>query len=332
MRSKLGKTITGITVMLLLSGRPLFAQNAQDDELVGVMAGYFRALERAEDSDADTGQNMEASLGWEMLYGEEDFLRLSFNKFRFYVAKGDSGSDYLPAGSMLTLSGSLEIGEKINGSLSVGGGAAVSSVSFSDYFPYGEKNTGKVAVNNRPYNGENFGKFVEKAEDYVSEKRIIDTEMESLVVFLAILLAMDETDLNEKIRESGTPLADIPPVGIRAFNPERTFTVVTLENGIEMDYNGYAPEQYSGSPVFPVLDGKLTMKYEIKDNSSVESVTFDGSIHARETSFVSSLRFNSCRMSNMDNKMSEENLSGNIVINGNSYSFQSLLMAGKNWF
>ncbi|MDR1419919.1 MAG: hypothetical protein LBI86_06060 [Treponema sp.] len=321
MRSKTGKTIAVIAAVMMFSGRFLFAQNIQDNEIAGVMSGLFYALQRAEDADEDTGKNMDASIRWETPRGQEDLLRLSFNDFRFYAMEETPGSLSASEGRILTLNGNLEFDGGLDGSISVGGGAAVSSIGFRDYDPYQEENGGEVLVNGRPYDGKEFKNFMEQAD----EDQIIDTEREVVMAFVSVLMAVDESNLDEQMGAPSGPAA-IPP-GLRASNSEGTFSAVTREDGIELGYRSYVPQPFSGYSRYPVLDGELVMKYDIQDGS-MEAVIFDGSVNVRRLAFVSSLRFDACEMK----ENWEENAGGNITVNGKSWPFRDLLAALEKTF
>lgn len=322
MRSKTGKTIAVIAVIMMFSGRFLFAQNIQDDEIAGVMAGLFYVFERAEDSDED-GKNVDASVTWETRRGQ-DQLRLSFDNFRFYVAEETDGPGSAPNKRMLTLNGNVGLDDYLDGRISVGGDTAVSSIFFRNYDPYQEENGGEVTVNNRPYGNEDFKRIVEQAETYVSEDRIIDAEREVVMVFVSVLMAVEESDLEEQF-PSGPPA--IPP-GIRASNPEGTFSALTRDGSIDLGYRGYTPQELSGYFMSPVLDGEIAMKYEIR-GASMDAVIFDGGVRVRGMTFVSSLRFDSCRM---DEENEDGGASGSIVIDGKSSPFRDLLAAGRVLF
>ncbi|MDR1286446.1 MAG: hypothetical protein LBK08_02455 [Treponema sp.] len=323
MGSKTGKTIAVIAAIMMFSGRFLFAQNIQDDEIAGVMAGLFYAFERAEDSDED-GKNVGASVTWETRHGQKDLLRLSFDNFRFYVAEETPGSGSAPNKRILTLNGNLGLDDYLDGRISVGGGMAVSSIFFRNYDPYQGENGGEVTVNNRPYGNEDFKKIVEQAENHVSEDRIIDAEREIVMLFVSVLMAVEESDLDEQMGSPGSPPA-IPP-GLRASNSEGTFSAVTRDGSIDLGYRGYTPQMFSDYFMSPVLDGEIAMKYEIR-GTSMDAVIFDGGVRVRGMTFVSSLRFDSCRMDEEN-----ESASGSITVDGKSSSFRDLLAAGRVLF
>jgi hypothetical protein len=302
-------------VLMLLCWGGLSAQASQVD-LSAVLDGINHAFERADDMGTDDGigQNLDGSLKWKEMDGEETWsLRLSFNRFRFYITGETPGQK-----PIITFNGSLEMDDDqiMTGSLTVEGLPSLSSISFDSY--RGFTGEGTVTVNKRYNDTRRFHALQEEAADY--SKWVNTLEIESALAFYWLITAMGETDLDDQIRETGESVDDVPPPGIRAVNPENTVTVTTWKERCDLSYAAYAPIDAAELGLSPVFSGAFSMGYEY-DGDALEFMVFTGTIQTRNLPFLSSIRFDGCRMG-----ADLENSTGTVTINGAPYSFQILLI------
>jgi hypothetical protein len=317
----------GILILLCCLSVVLGAQTANKDDLSSALAGFILALNRVEDSSESSGQNLDASFSW-IEVDEEDafYCQLLFKNFRFYVLEEIPGKN-----RTITLNGDLKWGEgdSFNGSLSVEGAASVRSINFAGYDLSGYEDTGTVSVNNRPYDNNAFSEILENADDWVSDNQVYDADIESCLVFLSLFMAMGETDLDERTRDMDLS-GGMPPPGIKAFNREKTVTLITREKGLALEYAGYTPTKIPDAALVPVLNGEVTMDYEMEDDD-LEAMILTGNIRIGNSSIVLSMGFDSCRLEEglgrfAESPQGKKNF-GTVVINGKKYPFQDLLIA-----
>jgi hypothetical protein len=309
MRTQAGRLAAFMGFVFLCAGI-LGAQTVSEDELTEALAGLVSAVMRAEASD-DRGQNLDSSLRWEPFGdGSQEASRVYFDNFRYYIA-GEN-----PA-RVVTLNGRIEIEEAdedfISGNLAVNGIPSLSSIGL-ERLDLDEGASGAARVNNRSYDGEAFVRLLEAAADIAYEdERVVNAEIEAGVVFYAMLTAMDETDLTSRLDEVELPGNDILPEGIRTSNEKGTVNILTHRNSFDLSLVSHRPRNLPFDNFVPVLDGNVVIAFEVESQSS----SFDGSLRIGNMPFVSSMRFDACRL--------VEGASGNIVINGQSHSFQDFI-------
>jgi hypothetical protein len=301
-----GKWIGLLLGVMCLCSAPAYAQ--ADEDLLDVFAGIFAVIDRSE-SPEDRGQNLDGSLKWEYIEGEEiDFRRMSFNGFRYYVVQEKENP-------IISLSGNLEMdeaGEFLSGGVAVQGIPQVSSLDFVEYG--GE--TGSVKVNGRLRDNDGIEEIFDEADGLLDDRNIITAETEAVCLFYVMFSSMMET-LSERLKGDVHPDNDTDVPSITASNPQGTLKVIMKEDGLEVFFSSYKPDDIPLGRILPVLDGHLIMEYRMAG----EETRLDGGVQIKNMPFVSSMDFESCVMtSDFGNEGS-----GVMILNGAGYEFRDFL-------
>jgi hypothetical protein len=292
--------------VICICSAPVYAQT--DEELTSAFAGIFAIIDRS-GSPEDGRQNLDGSLKWEYIEGEEiDFRRISFNGFRYYVVQ-EKGNP------VISLSGNLEMdeaGEFLSGGVAVQGIPPVLSLDFAQYG--GE--TGSVKVNGRSHDSNAIQEIFGEARGLLDDRNIITVEAEAVCLFYVMLSSMMET-MSEHLKGDVRPDSDTGVPGITASNPQGTLKVIMKEDGIEVFFSAYKPEKMPLGKVLPILDGRLILEYRMTG----EETRLDGAVQIKNMPFVSSMDFESCVM---ESSFGNEG-SGVVVLNGAGYEFREFL-------
>jgi hypothetical protein len=312
--------ILSILVFLCFEPASVNAQTLSEDDLSGVIAGLLRALDFAYDE--EIGHNLDSSVTWKESFTKGSLvLHLTFKNYRFYVEKEDSRQKKL-----LSLEGEVDMDQDtgaLSGTLSVTGAASVRSVAFSGFELDEYDGTGTVQVNNAAYNGNAFRDLVDDVLfTYVYEDRVIDFAIEGGFVFASALVAMNETNIFEKLEEAGYDSSSAAiPAGIQGSNTEGTVKIVSGNNSFELTYTNFTSETLTltGWPLAPALTGKIAMGSTMGD--STEVLEINGTLTVKNLSMVSSMNFDSCIMED-----DIEDSTGSVTINGKGIPFVDLLM------
>lgn len=309
---------TGLAVLfgfLFLCSRPVYAQTVPAGGLTEVFAGILSIIGRSKNWQEEGGQNLDGSLKWEYIEGEETYLRrMSFKGFRYYVVMETKKR-------IVALSGVLELdgaGGFLNGGVTVKGIPAVSSLDFAGYSDYGD---GTVKVNGSPYDNDAIEEIFRDAEVLLKNRNVISEETEAVAMFGLIFASVLETDLLERLGHMSFDSSDVIPPGITGSNPQGTVKMTTQKDAFEIVCAAYKPGRITfGSPV---LDGQFVMGLSVRNP---EEVSFDGAITIKNMPFVSSMGFDACVLNNESDGSSS---SGSVIINGTRYDFQRLVKSAN---
>jgi hypothetical protein len=282
-----------------------------EDDVPYVLAGVVAAIERVMNSYSKTdGQNSDASLSWRWSHAHSATLLIAFNEYKFYLPP-----NYSTEQRLFLLNGNIsfsEDSETFNGKITVDGSETVSTIELLYYEYFGEWGLG--LVNNAPYGREKLDASFDQAWEL--SYNIIDTDIESLLVFLAPLFALDATDIEEKLELQ----SEIPP-GITAQNPSGTATIVTQKNTLEITCDNFAiQEAASLIGKIPLISGTVTLRIEI-DSDNIEAIIYDGGVTVENLPLVTSVRFENCKMIDDFTKST-----GTIFINGHPLSFADFIL------
>jgi hypothetical protein len=302
---------------VLFCSNPVYGQTVPDGNLAEALAGVFCIINRAESwNGRDGGQDLDRSLTWEYVRtGERDVLRMAFNNFRYYAAKGDPSGNRVAA-----LSGDLELGmedELITGAVTVKGIPQVSSLTFDKFHTY---ESGSLEVNGRRYDNDSVEDILDEAVYLIEDNEIVTPEIEAGLLFYIMLSAIEEAGLAEVMPDDIDGDTNIPP-GITGSNPQGTVKFVTRKNTFDMSFNAYEFEEDFFEGVYPLLDGNFVIEYNFKPDNMI-SFVWNSLFRVKNISFVSSMGFDSCTFGE---STSGEDISGSIIINGVSHDFQDFL-------
>jgi hypothetical protein len=311
MRICTGRTALAALIGVFLCYGPVTAsaQTVPDRDLIEVLAGVLYTLEKA-DSDYEDGKNLDGSLRWDYIEGEDtSVLAMTFSSFRYYVVQEGSAG-----GRIITLSGAMEMDTEedlLSGTLTVRGVPSVFSLDMAGF----DMEKGSVKVNGRLYDNKIMERLFDSAYEIVDDSAVISMETEAGLVFLSVLMSLEVIRLNQELRDADFDGGNFPG-GIAVSNEEGTVSLLTQNGAINLSYAAYSARNMPREGILPILDGKISIMFQLS-RENIQLIVFDGSLQVKNQSFVSSMRLDSCAMVDL----SKKGASGSITINGTPYWF-----------
>ncbi|GMO51502.1 MAG: hypothetical protein Pg6C_16300 [Treponemataceae bacterium] len=322
----------------------LFCQGASGtpspDDIAAIMSGLMRAVYCGESDDEKAGGNFDSSLLWEKNYviaeasaergrlrgkhksepwQELESVSYSFNGYSFYLTRGSFDGRHPQKPQVITIDGSLMYIKKnsaLTCNLAVRGASSVRTIALNGLQLDGTQGAAQI-------NGSEYDAGTLRELDW-TDAEVIDTDMESGIVFFMCFLAMLTTDISEQFEALGGDTQNEVPAGITAVNPENTLKITTQKNQFDMVFNNFALEElYEFSPS-PRLNGALTMNIDV-GGYDIEAIRYSGKLDVRNMVFVTSMEFDSCIVTGGMQK-----LSGTITVNGKTRPFSQFAYALKS--
>jgi hypothetical protein len=330
----------------MLGFAALYAQAPREADLAKVTAGLLHTLERAEDSDDESGHSFDSSLSWtknlvvreiprannprhKNFTKETESISFSFNGYSFYLLWQNQDGRYQTDSQTITLDGNIALAfdtYSLNGQLSVRGADSVRSIAFNNFAI--DEAGGTVLVNGQSYDADLLRNALEEAYD----TEVFDADKEGAVVFLTLFTALFTTDISSVLDSLGEEAQHEVPPGLTASNPEKTLTITSQKNRFNMKFDNFAfgNNEFYDFPFNTLINGTVAMILNLSE-SNFDSIVYDGSVDVQNMRFITLAKFESCTLS--DNK---QDYDGNIVINGKSIPFSQFMPVfirlGTAWF
>ncbi|MDR3201016.1 MAG: hypothetical protein LBT68_06110 [Spirochaetales bacterium] len=320
MNKRIPRAARGLLFFLcvFLSGLPaLHAQSALDTDIPIVIAGVLHALEYAEGGEDESGATVDGSLSWTFSSDGEN-LRLTFSDYRysFFFYGGENSA---------TLNGTLTIDDfMMNGTLSTNG-LSFSSVQFNNLDAYQNTEKGGITIDGVFYSQSEITKIIGGAENFgLDTDNVITWERECLFAGFMPFLAgaqlewADGESVLDSLGQNESPQHE----GERLANKEKTLSAVLRDaNTVEFTYNNYKVE----FPISFTVTGNLRVGMSLQEDGEVQSISFDGSAVFKGLASVSSMEITNCVIT--ESLLEEQNIPGDILINGKSYRARDFLPA-----
>jgi hypothetical protein len=288
-------------------------------DLLTVAAGFSHLMTRVGDSRVASGANLDGSFLWAVT--EEETI-LEFNNYRFYLVGGDNSET-------VSLRGRLSVsGERINGSLSVGG-MAVPEIRFSDFSLSEDSSTADrpcISIGGDSYSWKEAEAFLSGAfSSFFDQSKIIDVEKESMFMFLFSFAAPSLLTWEDGSRIFPYSNA-IPPRGEFTRNPSMSLGAVALDRGTKFIYQDFLFTE-SVFPIAPLLKGAFDMLLPPEQEEGAYVARLDGTREAKNLRFVRFLRYDACIVAD-----DLDALAGTLSIDGRPHEFADFIAVMNSQF
>jgi hypothetical protein len=336
-----------VLIAVVLGFAVLHAQTPNETDLTHVLMGLIHAMELPEYSSGESGRSLDSSLSWtrdiavteiprDENPGHKNFTKeirgdsFLFNGYGFCLLPRGRGGRHRVEARTITLDGNIALSHdeySLDGKLSVRGTDSVRSIAFNGFAIDGEGGT--VLVNGQAYDAELLRDILGDVDWQGSE--VFDADKESAFVFFALFVSLFATDISSVLESLGEAAQNRLPPGLAASNPQKTLTVTTQTNRLDMKFADFVfdGKELSGMstgsfPFNPLINGAVSMGLNLTEYD-FESIVYDGAVTIRNTRFVTRIEFESCTLT--DN---ERDFSGNIVVNGERSAFSQFLSVIKS--